>query len=105
MDSPNRFPLDDYTPIPEERRKILAEKFRRRNLAPESLIIRPGLRRLHVATILLTIGTAGYFALYGDFGDKETCFSPLRRLYHRKISDFWSLSDEEKKQLKEQGRL
>lgn len=24
------------------------------------------------------LGTAGYFTLYADFGDKETCFSPVR---------------------------
>jgi hypothetical protein len=29
----------------------------------------------------------------------------LRRFYRRKVNDFWSLSEEEKKQLKEQGRL
>ncbi|KAF9128063.1 hypothetical protein BGW39_005372 [Mortierella sp. 14UC] len=104
-DNPNQSPRNDYIPISEERRLFLEEKYKRRNLAPEALIIRPGLRKLHLATVVLAIGTAGYFTLFADFGDKETCFSPLRRLYRRKVDDFWSLSEEEKKQLKEQGRL
>ncbi|KAF9141916.1 hypothetical protein BGZ88_009725 [Linnemannia elongata] len=105
MDNPNQSPRNEYTPVSEERRRFLEEKYKRRNLAPEALIIRPGLRKLHLATVVLAIGTAGYFTLYADFGDKETCFSPLRRFYRRKVNDFWSLSEEEKKQLKEQGRL
>ncbi|KAF9107983.1 hypothetical protein BGX29_003836 [Mortierella sp. GBA35] len=105
MDNPNQFPRNEYVPISEERRRFLEEKYKRRNLAPESLIIRPGLRKLHLATIVLAIGTAGYFTLFADFGDKETCFSPFRRYYRRKVDEFWSLSEEEKKQLKEQGRL
>ncbi|KAF9193835.1 hypothetical protein BGZ51_002158 [Haplosporangium sp. Z 767] len=105
MDSPNQSPRNEYIPIPEERRQFLEEKYRRRNLAPESLIIRPGLRKLHIATIILAAGIGGYFALYADFGDKENCFTPLRKYYHRKVDNFWSLSEEEKKQLKEQGRL
>ncbi|KAI1316656.1 hypothetical protein EDD11_009691 [Mortierella claussenii] len=105
MDNPNQSPRNEYIPISEERRKFLEEKYRRRNLAPESLILRPGLRQLHVATIILAVGTGGYFALFGDFGDKETCFTPLRKLYRRKMNEIWSLSEEEKQQLKEQGRL
>ncbi|KAF9354303.1 hypothetical protein BGX26_007860 [Mortierella sp. AD094] len=105
MDNPNQFPRDDYAPVSEERRRFLEEKFKRRNLAPETLIIRPGFRKLHIATVVLAFGLGGYFALYADFGDRETCFTPLRKYYHRKVNDFWSLSEEEKQQLKEQGRL
>ncbi|KAF9918549.1 hypothetical protein BX616_007992 [Lobosporangium transversale] len=105
MDNPNQSPRNEYTSISEEKRRFLEEKYRRRNLAPESLIIRPGLRKLHIATIALAIGMSGYFALFADFGDKETCFTPIRRYYKRKVDEFWSLSEEEKQQLKEQGRL
>ncbi|KAG0266872.1 hypothetical protein BG011_000487 [Mortierella polycephala] len=105
MDSPNQSPRNAYIPIPEERRLFLEEKYRRRNLAPESLIIRPGLRKLHIATVVLVLGIGGYFTLFADFGEKETCFTPLRKYYRRKVDNFWSLSEEEKKQLKEQGRL
>ncbi|GJJ70921.1 hypothetical protein EMPS_03271 [Entomortierella parvispora] len=105
MDNPNQSPRNEYIPISEERRQILEEKYRRRNLAPESLVIKPRFRQLHVATIVLAVGLGGYFALYADFGEKETCFSPFRRFYKRKVDEFWSLSEEEKKQLKEQGRL
>ncbi|KAG0348458.1 hypothetical protein BG004_005187 [Podila humilis] len=105
MDNPNASPRNEYIPISEERRLFLEEKYKRRNLAPESLIIRPGLRTLHLATIVLAVGLGGYFALYADFGQKENCFTPIRKYYHRKLDDFWSLSDEEKKQMREQGRL
>ncbi|KAF9109862.1 hypothetical protein BGX27_007110 [Mortierella sp. AM989] len=56
MDNPNQFPRVDYTPVPEERRLFLEEKFKRRNLAPETLIIRPELRKLHIATLVLAFG-------------------------------------------------
>ncbi|CAO3574914.1 unnamed protein product [Mortierella alpina] len=56
-DNPNQSPRNEYVPISEERRKFLEEKYKRRNLAPESLIIRPGLRKLHIATIVAAIGT------------------------------------------------
>ncbi|KAG0220565.1 hypothetical protein B0O80DRAFT_492511 [Mortierella sp. GBAus27b] len=105
MDNPNQSPRNEYIPISEEKRLALEEKYRRRSLAPEGLIIRPGLRKVHIATLALAIGLGGYFALYADFGDKETCFTPLRRYYRRKIDNFWSLSEEEKQQLKEQGRM
>ncbi|KAG0235286.1 hypothetical protein BGW42_005453 [Actinomortierella wolfii] len=99
-------PKVDLKSMSEEQRRIyLEEKWRRRNLAPEALLIRPGLRKLHIASLVAAVGMAGYFALYADFGDKETCFSPLRRYYRRKVDEFWSLSEEEKRQLQEQGRL
>ncbi|KAG0030723.1 hypothetical protein BGZ81_002263 [Podila clonocystis] len=105
MDNPNQSPRNEYVPISEERRLFLEEKYKRRNLAPESLIIRPGFRKLHLATIVIAVGMGGYFALFADFGEKETCFTPLRKFYRRKVNDFWSLSEEEKNQMKEQGRL
>ncbi|KAF9980342.1 hypothetical protein BGZ65_005213 [Modicella reniformis] len=105
MDNPNQSPRNEYIPISEERRLSLVEKYKRRSLSPESLIIRPGLRKLHIATIVLAFGLGGYFALYADFGGKETCFSPIRRFYRRKVNEYWSLSEEEKQQLREQGRL
>ncbi|KAF9575006.1 hypothetical protein EC968_004766 [Mortierella alpina] len=105
MDNPNQSPRNEYVPISEERRKFLEDKYKRRNLAPEALIIRPGLRKLHIATIVAAVGLGGYFALFADFGEKETCFTPIRKYYRRKVDNFWSLSEEEKQQLKEQGRL
>lgn len=56
MDNPNQSPRNEYTPVSEERRRFLEEKYKRRNLAPEALIIRPGLRKLHLATVVLAIG-------------------------------------------------
>lgn len=56
MDNPNQSPRNEYVPISEERRLFLEEKYKRRNLAPESLIIRPGFRKLHLATIVIGLG-------------------------------------------------
>lgn len=56
MDNPNQSPRNEYVPISEERRLFLEEKYKRRNLAPESLIIRPGFRKLHLATIVMAVG-------------------------------------------------
>ncbi|KAF9350250.1 hypothetical protein BGX34_001321 [Mortierella sp. NVP85] len=77
MDNPNQSPRNEYIPISEEQRRFLEEKYKRRSLAPESLLIRPKFRVLHVATLALALGLGGYFALYADFGDKETCFTPV----------------------------
>lgn len=112
MDNPNQSPRNEYIPVSEEQRRFLEEKYKRRSLAPEALLIRPKFRVLHVATIALALGTSshttggpslhlilrerkgyaadcwelacqlmlglgGYFALYADFGDKETCFTPV----------------------------
>ncbi|KAG0340296.1 hypothetical protein BG000_000233 [Podila horticola] len=57
MDNPNQSPRNEYVPISEERRLFLEEKYKRRNLAPESLIIRPGFRKLHLATIVIGLAS------------------------------------------------
>ena len=67
MDNPNQSPRNEYVPISEERRQILEEKYRRRNLAPEALIIKPRFRQLHVATIVLAVGKGAFFMLGKHF--------------------------------------
>ncbi|KAG2183824.1 hypothetical protein INT44_008835, partial [Umbelopsis vinacea] len=46
-----------------------------------------------------------YIVLFADFGTEKHCFSPIRQWFNVKRHGFWSLSDREKNDLKEQGRL
>jgi len=39
----------------------------------------------------------GYMALFGDFGEHEHIFSPLRRWVWQSKDEFWQLSPEEKR--------
>jgi len=45
----------------------------------------------------LVPGVFGYMALYGDFGEHEHVFSPLRRWVQKSRDEFWRLSPEEKR--------
>ncbi|KAF9585931.1 hypothetical protein BGW38_010910 [Lunasporangiospora selenospora] len=56
MDNINQAPKDRYAPVPEETRRFLEDKYKRRSLAPEALIIRPGLRMLHIGSLVLAFG-------------------------------------------------
>jgi len=45
----------------------------------------------------LVPGVFGYMAFYGDFGEHEHIFSPLRRWMQKSKDEFWQLSSEEKR--------
>jgi len=45
----------------------------------------------------LVPGAFGYMALYGDFGEHEHVFSPVRRWVQRSKGEFWRLSPEEER--------
>ncbi|KAF9651607.1 hypothetical protein BDM02DRAFT_3184361 [Thelephora ganbajun] len=45
----------------------------------------------------LVPGVFGYMALYGDFGEHEHIFSPLRRWVRKSKDEFWHLSPEEER--------
>ncbi|RHZ54042.1 hypothetical protein Glove_431g12 [Diversispora epigaea] len=49
--------------------------------------------------------TGAYLALYSDFGEEEHCFTSVRTWYANKKEEFWSLSEKEKRDLEEQGKL
>ncbi|RIA92450.1 hypothetical protein C1645_820703 [Glomus cerebriforme] len=65
----------------------------------------PYSRSYHVGSIVLSVVTGAYIVLYADFGQDNHCFVPIRNWYHRKTTEFWSLSDKEKQELSEQGKL
>ncbi|CAG8455723.1 5089_t:CDS:2 [Cetraspora pellucida] len=48
---------------------------------------------------------ATYAVLYADFGEKNHCFTSIRAWYAQKKNDFWTLSEKEVQDLKEQGKM
>ncbi|KAJ2860434.1 hypothetical protein GGI22_002717 [Coemansia erecta] len=62
-------------------------------------------RRVQALTYVLMFGVGAYTVLYKDFGQREHCFSGLRRWYFKKVNSWWSLSSEEEKELRERGQL
>ncbi|CAG8437269.1 9270_t:CDS:2 [Funneliformis mosseae] len=65
----------------------------------------PFSRSYHVGSIVVTVAAGAYIVLYADFKQDHHCFVPVRNWYHRKINEFWTLSDKEKQELREQGKL
>ncbi|KAI8969077.1 hypothetical protein BDF20DRAFT_839037 [Mycotypha africana] len=53
----------------------------------------------------LSAGISGYIVLFADFGPEKNCYTPIREWFQNKKKRFWSLSEEEKNELKEQGKL
>eukprot|EP01134_Creolimax_fragrantissima_P000246 CFRG0246T1 len=54
-------------------------------------------RHIRLATVVLCIGAGGYTMLFADFGPKEHCFSPLRRLMHQTFNSIGGLSEAEER--------
>ncbi|CAG8516692.1 5046_t:CDS:2 [Acaulospora morrowiae] len=55
--------------------------------------------------IALSTVAGGYVVFYSDFGEGEHCFTSARAWYARKQDEFWTLSEKEKQDLKDQGKL
>ncbi|KAI9499518.1 hypothetical protein BDB00DRAFT_866391 [Zychaea mexicana] len=98
-DTPKNPPIK---PVAEER---LRERYQRRLSTPGSLAPNLRSRQIHLLTWAIAIPLSGYVVLFADFGPEDHCFSPLRRWFNAKRSQFWTLSDKEKEDLKNQGRL
>ncbi|KAI9596850.1 hypothetical protein BDF19DRAFT_421354 [Syncephalis fuscata] len=62
-------------------------------------------RAVHMASLAMCAGYGVYALFYQDFGTEEHCFSALRRWADEKRIAFWSLSEEEEKQLRSRGLL
>ncbi|KAI8050532.1 hypothetical protein BDF22DRAFT_745403 [Syncephalis plumigaleata] len=60
-------------------------------------------RALHVGSIVLCAGLVGYSVLFANYGTEEHCFTGLRHWIDDKRQAFWSLSEEEKEQLRARG--
>ncbi|CAH1757917.1 16871_t:CDS:2 [Entrophospora sp. SA101] len=72
------------------------------NKAP---LFSPHSRPYYIFSVGITLVTGVYLVLYADFDQKDHCFIPIRRWYKSKMDSFWTLSDKEKKELKEQGKI
>ncbi|KAG9301878.1 hypothetical protein G9A89_004557 [Geosiphon pyriformis] len=90
----------------EIKRQAQIEKYRRRVENIESKRVQsPFIKRYNAGVYALSFAIAVYSILYIDFGPEEHCFSGIRRWVDQKKREFWTLSDEEKKELKQQGKL
>jgi len=84
----------------------LLERYSRRvHLLEYTRPTQPFSRYFQLGTLLVTAATAGYVVLYVDFGPDDHCFVPVRNWFERKKAEFWRLSNKEKQELKEQGKL
>ncbi|KAI9474412.1 hypothetical protein LPJ78_004802 [Coemansia sp. RSA 989] len=83
----------------------LEEKYRRRL---DRLAYRPPSkfsRRLQAINYMTMLAAGTYMVLYLDFGEREHCFSGLRRWYFGKVNQLWTLSSEEERELRERGQI
>ncbi|PVU98230.1 hypothetical protein BB559_001728 [Furculomyces boomerangus] len=81
------------------------DKFRRRvdligNRPPPMLF-----RRFELFTYISMAAGAAYVILFHDFGDGPHIYSKARELFNIKKSEFWTLSDKERKELEERGSI
>ncbi|KAI8148943.1 hypothetical protein BJV82DRAFT_663291 [Fennellomyces sp. T-0311] len=83
----------------------LQEKYKRRLHSPASLAPKLRQRQIHLLTWAISIPLCGYVVLFADFGPEEHCFSPLRRWFNAKRSQFWTLTPQEEQDLRSQGRM
>ncbi|KAJ2146139.1 hypothetical protein IW136_000698 [Coemansia sp. RSA 678] len=83
----------------------LEDKFRRR---VEMFADRPPSkfsRKLQAANYTMMFGVGIYMLLYLDYGPRRNCFTSLREWYFGKVDRLWTLSKDEEKDLREQGRI
>ncbi|CAO3695865.1 unnamed protein product [Rhizopus stolonifer] len=98
----SQHPVPPQHPVPSEQ---VQERFKRRLQMPEAMAPRPRARQIQVFSWALSLSLTGYIVLFADFGKEKHCFSPIRNWFQEKKSHFWSLSEQEKRDLKEQGKL
>ncbi|CAO3661749.1 unnamed protein product [Umbelopsis ramanniana] len=96
----DQLPLVDHKVDPR-----LEDRYRRRLHSPQSLAPNMRSRRIQIGAIGISAVLTTYIVLFADFGTEKHCFSPIRQWFNVKKHSFWSLSDREKTDLKEQGRL
>ncbi|CAG8621280.1 1397_t:CDS:2 [Paraglomus occultum] len=64
----------------------------------------PWFRHLKVGSLVLCAGITVYMVLYHDWNQDDHVFMPIRRWVDERKRSFWSLSNEEKQELREQGK-
>ncbi|OBZ83808.1 hypothetical protein A0J61_08145 [Choanephora cucurbitarum] len=98
--APHPIPQNHPLPNPE-----VQDRFKRRLQTPGQLAPTPRARKIQILSWALSIGLSGYIVLFADFGSERNCYTPIREWFKQKKNSFWSLSEQEKKDLKEQGKL
>ncbi|KAG0169938.1 hypothetical protein DFQ28_002773 [Apophysomyces sp. BC1034] len=83
----------------------IREKFKRRLHSPGSIAPNLRARQIQVFSWAISLSVTGYVIFLADFGTQEHCFSPVRRWFETKRQSFWTLSPQERQDLKEQGKL
>ncbi|KAL0094735.1 hypothetical protein F4703DRAFT_1820387, partial [Phycomyces blakesleeanus] len=90
---------------PEQVEKSVQDNYRKKLHSVEAMRPPPRARQLQILSWALTLSVSGYVVLFADFGREEHCFSSIRRWFDGKKSSFWSLSNQERQDLKDQGRI
>ncbi|CEG71450.1 hypothetical protein RMATCC62417_07180 [Rhizopus microsporus] len=83
----------------------LQDRVKRRLEMPNAMAPTPRARQIQVLSWVLSVSLTGYIVLFADFGPEKHCFTPVRNWFKEKKRNFWSLSEEEKRELREQGKL
>ncbi|KAJ3213205.1 hypothetical protein HK099_007521 [Clydaea vesicula] len=71
-------------------------KFRRRVLNSRKMNETPTYRKVKVGGYFLMAFSVVYTVLFADWGDREHCYSGVRRYYYKKRREFFSLSENDK---------
>ncbi|KAK4509506.1 Mitochondrial-processing peptidase subunit beta [Mucor velutinosus] len=95
-------PTPQIHPIPTEE---VQERLKRRLQTPKAMAPAPRQRQIQVLSWVASIGLSAYVVLFADFGTEKNCYTPIREWFQEKRSRFWTLSEQEKQDLKDQGKL
>ena len=70
-------------------------KYRRRVLNPRNLVLTSGQRKIKLGSHFLVAGVVVYSVLFANWGEKEHCFSGIRRHYHKQLDSFFTITAED----------
>lgn len=66
------------------------------------MVLTQGQRAVKVTSLFLCAGAFIFTVLFADFGDregKEHCYTPIRKWYQAKKLEFFTLSEDERKEV------
>ncbi|CAO3616240.1 unnamed protein product [Mucor hiemalis] len=95
-------PIPQQHPIPTQQ---VQDRFKRRLQTPQAMAPAPKARQIQVLSWAVSISLSAYVVLFADFGTEKNCYTPIREWVKEKKQSFWTLSEQEKQDLKDQGKL
>ncbi|GAA5795619.1 hypothetical protein EDC94DRAFT_257481 [Helicostylum pulchrum] len=95
-------PTPTIYPVPTPQTQ---ERLKRRLQMPNAMAPVPKARKIQVLSWAISLSLSAYVVLFADFGTEDNCYTPIRQWFQKKKQGFWTLSEQEKKDLKEQGKL